>query len=78
MHGMHAATSYVENSAQGSSSQLKFVHGCICVILPKLRLHVHEQLRQRGLRFEGIGNFPFQNRIAQQNYQIHIACVYDP
>jgi hypothetical protein len=30
------------------------------------------------LRFEEIGNFPFQNRIAQQNCQTHIACVYDP
>ncbi len=27
MHGMHAATSKVENSAQGSSCKLKFVHG---------------------------------------------------
>ncbi len=26
MHGMHAATSKVENSAQGSSCKLKFVH----------------------------------------------------
>ncbi len=26
MHGIHAATSKVENSAQGSSCQLKFVH----------------------------------------------------
>ncbi len=27
MHSMHAATSKVENSAQGSSCKLKFVHG---------------------------------------------------
>ncbi len=27
MHGIHAATSKVENSAQGSSCKLKFVHG---------------------------------------------------
>jgi hypothetical protein len=27
VHGMHAATSKVEYSAQGSSCQLKFVHG---------------------------------------------------
>jgi hypothetical protein len=26
VHGLHAATSKVENSAQGSSCQLKFVH----------------------------------------------------
>jgi hypothetical protein len=26
VHGMHAATSKVENSAQGSSCKLKFVH----------------------------------------------------
>ncbi len=29
MHGLHAGTSRVENSAQGSSCQLKFVHGII-------------------------------------------------
>ncbi len=29
MHGIHAATSKVENSAQGSSCKLKFVHGVI-------------------------------------------------
>jgi hypothetical protein len=27
VHGMHAATSKVENSAQGSSCKLKYVHG---------------------------------------------------
>ncbi len=27
MHGLHAGTSRVENSAQGLSCQLKFVHG---------------------------------------------------
>jgi hypothetical protein len=27
VHDMHAATSKVENSAQGSSCKLKFVHG---------------------------------------------------
>jgi hypothetical protein len=27
VHGVHAATSKVKNSAQGSSCQLKFVHG---------------------------------------------------
>ncbi len=27
--GMHAATSKVESSAQGSSFQLKFIHGCM-------------------------------------------------
>ena len=27
MHGLYAATSKVENSAQGSSCKLKFVHG---------------------------------------------------
>jgi hypothetical protein len=27
VHGLHAATSKVENSAQGSSCKLKFVHG---------------------------------------------------
>ncbi len=27
MHGIHAATSKVENLAQGSSCKLKFVHG---------------------------------------------------
>jgi hypothetical protein len=29
--GMHAATSKVENSAQGSSCKLKFVHGVVDV-----------------------------------------------
>jgi hypothetical protein len=29
---MHAATSKVENSAQGSTCQLKFVHGAVMVI----------------------------------------------
>jgi hypothetical protein len=29
-HGIHAATSKVENSAQGSSCKLKFVHGVRC------------------------------------------------
>ncbi len=34
MHGMHTATSKVENSAQGSSCKLKFVHGLayICTL----------------------------------------------
>jgi len=29
VHGIHAATSKVENLAQGSSCKLKFVHGVI-------------------------------------------------
>ncbi len=34
MHGMHAAaTSKVENSAQGSSCKLKFVHGEANILL---------------------------------------------
>ncbi len=33
MHGMHAATSKVENSTQGSSCKLKFVHGWVNITL---------------------------------------------
>ena len=38
MHGIHAATSKVENSAQGSSCKLKFVHANIKQV--KKRVHV--------------------------------------
>ncbi len=34
MHGMHAATSKVVNSAQGSSCKLKFVHGQYLLVSP--------------------------------------------
>jgi len=33
LHGTHTATSRVENSAQVSSCQLKFVHGCLIASL---------------------------------------------
>ena len=35
MYGRHAATSKVENSAQGSSCQLKFVHDSVKVLFIK-------------------------------------------
>ncbi len=47
MHGIHAATSKVEKSAQGSSCKLKFVHAHIkqvkkCVHVCKDNAHVAE------------------------------------
>jgi hypothetical protein len=47
-HGMHEAPSKVENSAQGSSCQLKFVHGLDQIqIVYRQELHCFCCLRQR-------------------------------
>ncbi len=45
MHGLHAATSKVVNSAQGSSCKLKFVHGHVFCKYPHwLKIFILEKL----------------------------------
>jgi hypothetical protein len=45
VHGMHAATSKVENLAQGSSCKLKFVHGESLIFASKAQNPTLELIR---------------------------------
>jgi hypothetical protein len=44
--GMHAATSKVENSAQGSSCKLKFVHALTFFSLKKINFEEEQNVSQ--------------------------------